>query len=225
MNSITIENIRRLRRTLRQTQHLFAKTVGASKDSVASWEIGRNGLSNWMAGRMALATGVEARSLFSKSGRLRTFAQPQRDFTKQEYLRHQKEFWGEPTEAKVRRHLQRCSDALGLVFRAAAQGSQRGDTCRLADVMVSFMQWCDRTRKEYQLGPAIDRELKGRTMKLVLNQSYAEWREMEKTNPEFARKMGFKDVPNRDGKELLELSLETVPAWTPGHDMRGEKHG
>ena len=59
MKTMANENIRELRRILGQTQDAFAATIGASKDTVASWETGRNRVSEWMARRIALATGVD----------------------------------------------------------------------------------------------------------------------------------------------------------------------
>src|SRR5262245_21452089 len=52
------ESIRMLRRMLRLTQGELAAMIGASKDTVASWETGRNKLSAGMARRLAFATGV-----------------------------------------------------------------------------------------------------------------------------------------------------------------------
>ena len=64
-----------------------------------------------------------------------------------------------------------------------------------------------------------------RREKLTLNKSYAQWREMAGSDPDMARKMGFRDDPARDGKEMLSLSLETVPLWKPGFNMRGGRFG
>ena len=41
--------------------------IGASKDAVVSWEVGRNELSESFARRIEFATGVEAKSLLHKS--------------------------------------------------------------------------------------------------------------------------------------------------------------
>jgi hypothetical protein len=37
--------------------------------------------------------------------------------------------------------------------------------------------------------------------------------------------MGFKDDPARRDKENLQLEEETIPAWLPGHLMRGTHVG
>jgi transcriptional regulator with XRE-family HTH domain len=53
------EALRELRQIIGRTQGEFAAMIGASKDAVASWEIGRNQLSPPFARRIALAMGVE----------------------------------------------------------------------------------------------------------------------------------------------------------------------
>ena len=52
-----------LRRILGLTQAEFATMIGASKDTVASWDAGRNRLSLAFARRIAFATGVDEGSL------------------------------------------------------------------------------------------------------------------------------------------------------------------
>ena len=53
-----------LRRVLGLTQGEFAAMIGASKDTVASWDAGRNRLSRSFARRIAFATGVDEESLY-----------------------------------------------------------------------------------------------------------------------------------------------------------------
>ena len=62
--------IRELRNIIGRTQGEFAAMIGASKDAVASWETGRNRLSEPFARRMALATGVDAKALMRGRGAL-----------------------------------------------------------------------------------------------------------------------------------------------------------
>jgi DNA-binding transcriptional regulator YiaG len=52
MKSITTQKTRALREVLGQTQAAFSATIGASKDTVASWETGRNELSATLARRI-----------------------------------------------------------------------------------------------------------------------------------------------------------------------------
>ena len=63
MQTTTSKNIRDVRKILGQTQGVFAATLGVSKDTVASWEIGRSNLSRSYARRMAFATGAEEAAL------------------------------------------------------------------------------------------------------------------------------------------------------------------
>ena len=55
--------VRALRKIIGLTQAEFAVMIGASKDAVVSWEIGRNELSATFARRIALVTGVDGRTL------------------------------------------------------------------------------------------------------------------------------------------------------------------
>jgi transcriptional regulator with XRE-family HTH domain len=222
MKTKTNKNLRELRRILGQTQGAFAATVGVSKDTVASWETGRNRLSAGMARRIALATGGEERSLRDGRGPLRAHHPfPRRPFTREEFERHQKSFWGTNAEASARRQMPRCADALELLFTAAARSGEGGSAARLAGVLDAFIQWCEQTREDFQLGAQIEAQLEQRKSPLVLSKSYTQWREMAQVDPDVVRMFGFKDDPKRSGSEQLRLSMETVPVWRPGYDMRG----
>jgi len=213
------ERIRELRRILGLTQAEFATLIGASKDTVASWETGRNRLSAGMARRIALVTGVYDGSLLKPSGPLLTDAVSRRPFTLEEFRRHQKTFWGAPDEKKISGHLARCSDALELLFRAAATANGEGGASRLPGVLDSFIQWCKETRTAFRLEKEIDAQLGQREVKVELTKSYGQWREMAKTDPKMARRMGFKDKAGKDEQETLTLSAAMFPVWMPGHSM------
>jgi len=221
MKTIASEKIRQLRRLLGLTQGRFAVTIGVSKDAVASWETGRNQLSAGMARRIALATGVDERSLLKGGLTLLTYALPRRPFTIEEFHQHQEQFWGKSRGQGVQRHLERCGDALELIFRAAEKASEKEGLSRLAGVLDSFIQWCQQTRQDFQLEEGIDAQLEERKAKLELNKSYGQWREMAKKDPVLARKFGFRDDRKQGDQEMLRLSLETVPVWMPGQSMRG----
>ncbi len=218
MKQRTNTRIRELRRILELTQEDFAVLIGASKDTVASWETGRNRLSAGMARRIALVTGVYDGSLLKPSGPLLTNAVARRPFTREEFGRHQKMFWGAPDEKQLARHVTRCSDALELLFRAAATGGEAGAS-RLPGVLDSFIQWCREARRDFGLEKEIDAQLEQREVKLTLTKSYGQWRELEKTDPKLARRMGFKDEPGKDERETLTLSGMMIPVWMPGHGM------
>ena len=218
------ENLKELRRILDQTQAEFAATVGVSKDAVASWETERNRLSAGMARRIALAAGVEERSLQDGGGPLRTRHPFRRQpFTREAFERHQKLFWGASPEASARRQVVRCADALELMFTAAARSGEGSGAARLSGLLDAFSQWCEQAREDFQLGEQIEAQLEQRKRAQPFSKTYAQWREMAKTDPDMARMCGFKDDPKRSGKELLRLNLETVPLWRPGREMRGGK--
>ena len=158
MKTTTNKTIRELRRILGQTQGEFAALIGASKDTVASWDTGRNPVSASMARRIALVTGVDERSLLKPGGELMVrLTCPRRRYTMEEFGRYRKQFWGASGEESVRRQWRPCADTLELVFLAAVKGEMTGG--RLPGVVDSFIQWCRQAREEFQLGPAIEAEL------------------------------------------------------------------
>ena len=214
--------IRELRQIIGRTQGEFAAMIGASKDAVASWETGRNRLSEPFARRMALATGVDAKALLRGRGPVTCYVpfSGQQPFSKAVFDQYRGTYWGRSDEAAARQHLRNCADALGLIFAAAAR--PRGKVRhRLPGVVDSFIQWCERTREDFQLGGEIEEQLRQRKAKLVLNHTYRQWRAMQKDDPTICRMMGFKDDPRKSDSENLQLEAETIPIWKPGHPMRG----
>jgi transcriptional regulator with XRE-family HTH domain len=218
-NTTTRNKMRALRRVLGQTQAEFAETIGSTKDTVASWESGRNNLSAGLARRVALATGVEEESLLQAAVPLRTRSLPRRPYTREAFEQHRKAFWGGSTDTAVQRHLKRCGDTLEVLFQAAAE---KAGGSVLPGVLGAFIQWCQETREDFGLEKAIDAQLAQRKGKVELRHSYRGWREMAKGDPKLARKFGFKDDPKKGDEEMLTLSLETVPLWMPGQEMRGK---
>jgi transcriptional regulator with XRE-family HTH domain len=221
-NAKTKTKIRELRRILGLTQGKFATLIGASKDTIASWDTGRNPLSPSLARRIALVTGVDERSLLRPEGELRVkHGFPPKRYTLEEFQLYRKRFWGHSAEENVRRQWRPCADTLEVVFLAAATGNDEAEPTRLSGVVDSFIQWCRQTREEFGLGPAIEAELAKRKGTLELTHSYGQWREMAKEDPTMARMMGFKDNPKRRDEESLTLKMENVPEWMPGTSMRG----
>ncbi len=212
--------IRALRTILGQTQTEFAAMIGASKDTVVSWENGRNPLSPTLARRIALVTGVAERSLMKSSGPLLAgYAVPKHSFSLEDFQGHRKTFWGQTPEENVRRRIRPCADTLELLFVAAARAGAGEGCSRLPGLMDSFIQWCHQAREDFELGAEIDAELAKREEPLRLNKSFGQWREMAKTDPTMARLFRFKDNPKKGDQEMLELETEKVPVWMPGQSM------
>jgi transcriptional regulator with XRE-family HTH domain len=206
-----------LRKMLGQNQTEFARTIGVSKDAVASWDCGRNALSKGMARRVGLATGVWEQTLLKDGVELLTLTLPRRPYSREEFTRYRKEFWGGGTEGNIRRQLRRCEDALELLLTAAVEAEQ------LPSVLGSFIQWCQETRRDFDLGKKVDAQLETRKRTVTLNHSYKQWREMAQTQPKVARQFGFKDDSKKAEDEVVELSMEVVPMWMPGQNMRGTR--
>jgi transcriptional regulator with XRE-family HTH domain len=217
------QSIRAVRKIIERTQAEFAAMIGASKDAVASWEIGRNRLSATFARRISLATGVDAKDLLRGRGRLTTYIPFEGHplFSAETFARHRETYWGRSGEGAARQHLRHCADALGLLFLAAAKPGRGKLRYRLPAVVDSFIQWCESTREDFHLDRQIDAQLEQRKAKLALNHPYGQWRTMAKEDPAVCRAAGFKDDPRRSDQEMLRLEMETLPLWRPGHSMRG----
>jgi transcriptional regulator with XRE-family HTH domain len=215
--------MRDLRKIIKRTQGEFAAMIGASKDAVASWEIGRNKLSAQFARRIAFATGVEEASMLRGHGPLtcRSFTGRRAPFSVEMFEHHTSIQRGVSEEATVRRHLRNCMDALELLLVAASQ-TERKVRNRMPAVMDSFSQWCERTRADFQLDKKIEEQLRQRKSRLVLNHTYRQWRTMLKEDPTACRLMGFKDNPRKADGENLRLEAEMMPMWRPGYPMRGK---
>jgi DNA-binding transcriptional regulator YiaG len=214
-------SIRALRTILGQTQAKFAVMIGASKDTVVSWENGRNPLSPPLARRIALVTGATEQTLMKTSGPLLTqYAGTHQCFTVETFHDYRKTFWGQTPEESVRLRLRPGADTLELLFVAASRAAAREGCSRLPALLDSFIQWCHQAREDFELGAGIDAELAKRKEPLTLTKSYAGWREMAKTDPAMARKFGFKDKRKKEDQEMLELTIKKmVPVWMPGQSM------
>ncbi len=215
-----IHPIRTLRGILGLTQAEFAATIGASKDAVVSWEVGRNPLSETFARRIGHTTGVDPKSLTGQ-GPLRVHLSPTREaYTLAAFDHYRKRYWGNASGNGPERQLKLCADALGILLRAAGKAGEGRATLVLPAVVDSFVQWCRQTEEAFQLIKPIDEELAGRQGRLELTKTRGQWREMARTDPAMARRFGFVNEPNKGDSESLTLGMATIPVWAPGWDMR-----
>jgi DNA-binding XRE family transcriptional regulator len=219
------EAIRELRNIIGHTQGEFAVMIGASKDTVASWEVGRNKLSRSFARRIAFATGVEEEALWR--GRVPLTAPDpltsRRPFTAETFAQHRSSNWGRSDEAAARHHLTHCADALRILFLAAARPSRDQDRQQLPALLESFRQWCEQMREDFRLDEGIEAQLEERKFKLGQTRTYGEWRAMHRKSPAAMEAAGFKDNPTKRDDEELFLGSEAVPAWEPGGSLRGPR--
>jgi transcriptional regulator with XRE-family HTH domain len=216
------EGIKELRRIIGRTQAEFAGMIGASKDTVVSWETGRNKLSATFARRIELATGVDGRSLLSGISVPLTgdgLGEP-RCYTGKDFELHRATAWGRSDEEAAKRHLQRCVDALELLFRGAAKPGGGKVRDRLPGLVDSFAQWCERAREDFKLEKEIDEQLGQRRFKAGMTLSYGEWRAMARRDAEALKAAGFKDDRRKRNEERLRLELVLAPDWAPGRSMR-----
>jgi len=200
--------------------------IGASKDTVVSWETGRNKLSPAFARRIAFATGVDEQSLLLNLNTL-FFQEEGRSapgiYTAEAFEHYRQTVRGRSDEQGARHHLRNCADALELLFMAATTSGGGKVRYRLPAVLDSFMRWCEQTREDFKLGPAIAEQLGKRKFKAGVTQTYGEWRAMHQRDPAALKAAGFKDDRRKRDEDALRLELELVPGWAPGRSMRPPK--
>jgi transcriptional regulator with XRE-family HTH domain len=220
MKKYNNEAVREIRKIMGLTQAEFAVMVGASKDAVASWEIGRNQLSLTFARRIALVTGVDAKALHMGISVPLSNAPDGHVYTAEDFERHQKTEWGRSDEEGARQQLEHCLDTMELLLLAAVQPDGERQRHRLPGVMDAFMQWCENTREDFKLGPQIDAQLLRRRKKVGMTQEMRDWRAMARGNPEELKASGYSDDASKEDRETLRLKLAMVPGWAPGRSMK-----
>jgi hypothetical protein len=205
-----------------QSQGGFARMIGASRDTVVSWELGRNRVSPAMARRIWLATGAEEEGLIK--GRTPVMAYlpmtGKMPFTLETLARHRKSPWGRSDEAAALEHWKLCTDAVRLVFLAAARTEGEDGRHQLPAVVDSFTAWCQSAVEDFDLMAEIDAQLQKRTRNEMFSKTYREWRRMQREDPDAIRGFKFKDDPTKPDDETLSLPQKTIPAWLPGKPMR-----
>jgi transcriptional regulator with XRE-family HTH domain len=218
--------LRQLRTLTGQTQAEFAEMIGASKDTVVSWDVGRNKLSRAFARRIAIATGVDEESLL-RGGPLMASGHPAESapFTAETFARHRSTTWGRSDEAAARHHLAHCADALGLLFRAAARPAEGRDRKQLPALLAAFQQWCEEAATDFGLREGIEAQLMERTFKIGREDTYGSLRRLAKEAPAQAEALGFQDDPSKPDDEKIFIGAEARPDWTPGACMKGEIPG
>jgi hypothetical protein len=203
----------------------FAAMIGISKDSVASWDIGRIKVSDRFARRIVFATGVDEDSVMGGEG-VPTVTYPvtgRRGYTREDFQRYQGTARGRSDEAGARHHLKNCADTLRLILMAAASSGEGGLGRRLPAVLNSFIQWSEETQEEFNLGRGIRAQLEKREFKMGLTFTYGQWRALVGGKKEEARLSGFKDDPKKSDAEELRLEVKAIPGWSPGRSMQPPK--
>ncbi len=200
--------------------------IGASKDTVVSWETGRNQVSASFALRIGLATGADPDAL-AKGNPVPQYIDHEiarrRPYGRADYERHRQEGWGRSDEEAARRHLRHCADTLKLLLTASLKGGSSGRQ-QLPAVLGSFISWCDQTREDFGLEKEIEEQLKERVFKAAVTHSYRTWRFLMRDRDAPAEvKAGFRDDGSKANSEQLRLELEVKPGWAPGRSMRGPR--
>jgi len=218
------DTLRQLRRILAQSQSEFAQMIGATRDTVASWENGRNRLTRDAAQRIMYATGAWPHSLLNGPPILDCNLEPYKPESLAAWKREGKYCSVSAADALY----PQSADALWLLFTAAGRPGLGKLKHQFPAVWHSFVGWLEATVKEFKLERRIDDLLKDRFEKShPLTLPWGEWRKLARRRDETSRfrvrLYQFKDDPKQPAKKPLTLYQVTRPGWNPAGDMRTQQ--
>jgi hypothetical protein len=212
-------SVKALRRVIGMTQAEFGTLLGASKDTVVSWENGRNPVCERFINRIVAMTGADALTLSNGKGFV--LNREGLPYTGADFGN-----WRHGAGPKPSRSvLAYCKDTLDLILKASA----RPDVCRpqerFGDVFTSFIRWAEQTRKEFKLARPIDALLAERKTQVQVKGTYGQFRHAKRTGPVEQRHLAyhFEDDPRKNESEPVSAPVETTPTWRPGGCMRPDK--
>ncbi|HSA12971.1 MAG TPA: helix-turn-helix transcriptional regulator [Candidatus Paceibacterota bacterium] len=205
------QTLAELRRIIGRTQTEFGELIGASKDTVVSWENGRNRISPAFSYRIWLATGAD---IVSSTVPLNLNRQP---YTFADYKAWKESRIGVHPEQRL---FDKSADALWLIFSAAAKPGPGKLKDQLTGVWCSFVAWLEQTRVDFKLEQRIDELLDQRVAAVESKtMTWGEWRKAPAVIREF---YGFKDDKRQSAKRELTLRMPTHPVWNAQSDMRAK---
>lgn len=214
------EAIAALRKVLNLSQAKFGAMIGTKRDTIVSWECGRNRLSDKFAWRIEMATGCEAQCLLR--GRAALFG-----IFKQPYNRAYFDDWRKRLQksdaATAQHYAELGADALGLILQAAAQPGRHSKD-RLPAVWTALVEWLAHTAQDFKLQPELDALLSQRRLRMSDRANYGDFR-LRSRDPGWQKCWKFKDDKRKPDSALITLTTETHPAWNPGGDMRARTFG
>ena len=205
------EAIAALRKVLNLSQVKFGAMIGATRDTVVSWECGRNRLSDKFAWRIEMATGCAAGCLLrGRSALVGIFKQP--------YSRAYFDDWRKRLQKSdaetAKQYAEFGADALGLILLAAAQPGRHSKD-RLPAVWTALVEWLAHTAEDFKLKPELDALLSKRRLRQSDRATYGYFRQAS-LNPDWQKWWQFKDDKRKPDSALITLTRETHPAWNPG---------
>jgi transcriptional regulator with XRE-family HTH domain len=214
------EAIAALRKVLDLSQAKFGTMIGTNRDTVVSWECGRNRLSDAFAWRIEMATGCERRCLLRGRAEIAGFFnQP---YTRA-YFDDFRKGLQKSDGATVQYYLDIGADNLALILQAASMPGQHNKN-RLPAVWASFVQWVSETEKNFKLQPELDTVLSQRRLRMSDQANYGDFR-LRSRSAAWQKCWKFKDDKRKPDSAPITLTTETHPAWNPGGDMRARTFG
>lgn len=197
----------KLREVLGVTQSEFAALVGISLDTIKSIESGRQRLSDKLAHRIVLVTGVHALSLLDNSGVLLNSQEDR--YTRQDY-----DFWRETinpsSESVARQKFKEIKDWIEVVFLAAAKPRNKLKN-RLPSVYTSLVNWLDETRTTFKLAGEIDEILRRREPIQKVRYNVGDLRKY----PQLAAAWEFEDSKKLRADEIITFDQKLRLDWNP----------
>jgi transcriptional regulator with XRE-family HTH domain len=192
-----------LRKIIGCSQARFAAMLGLSKSAVISIENRQRGVTKATLEKISTLTGAKLRpggKVLNKEGR--AYAKP--DF----------EAWsqilGDPQEFSQTRFKEVCG-WLAIMFKAASRTGLHGEKNRGPILWLALTDWMESARRDFNLGPGIDRILKEGAAPDTKTFPVGVLRK----NPAWAKFYRFQDSKKLKDTDTVTLTVRPVQAWAP----------
>lgn len=234
------ESIVQLRSVLEMTQAEFAQLVGVSVISIKKIECGTLALSDNLARRIFLQTGVDAASLKSGDGKIYRAAS-NHPYDREQFDDWRKRIFPSNTGAALKSYDEIIVPHMMLLCLAAGLPAKGKVKDRLRGFLDCWAKWEAEAVEHFGLGPQINDLLKRAERRIELTKTWGEWRQlykqgeqfreqMRKQNPDAAKRYGslpqeygFKDDRRKKDDEKLTLSTRIRFGFSAG--LRGFPDG
>jgi transcriptional regulator with XRE-family HTH domain len=164
--------LKALRKCIERSQSEFAAMLGVSRDTIISWENGRNRLTPEKALLIHLSTGARSAELLEGKGKiLNENGQP---YSACDFKRWHETYLDAPDEKKARYFHAQASNTLFLLFMAAAKPGAGKLKSRLPGLWTSFFQWADQVRENFKLKAQIEQVRREHKKQLRQNAAQAD---------------------------------------------------
>ncbi len=158
MKTTPNRSVKKLREIIGRTQREFGNLIGVSKDTVVSWENGRNKLTPAAAFRIQFATAADRHRLMQNKSL--TCYQNGKPYTKEIF-----DAWKSGIEDSTARLVDHAVDELKTILQAAARSGSGKLKGRFPAAYWSFLEWAKETTEGFNLETEIAAVLNDRGIK------------------------------------------------------------